>query len=509
MHIYFKLIFLSLIVLLMVFLLESIAKILNIPAGCFVGILEVCFSFSASFLCLKRIFHQPIRKHKECFSLLCFAFLLLGVADFYYILNFYLLKTSNKTILSLIFSNFFYSVSYILFTLSMFLMSKKRLVKILFNKSALLASLLTMPVLTKHLIPTIINAISSSGLDLYIFARIFNTLSSMLLIIISFSLLMVAKSKFWTFLSIGTTMIITVNWSLGTEIFMGKEIAFGFYEYLWVYAVQLIAFAVILFHQEMGPSFEERSSLTSQSRFFLFSIVATLILALALSSSFSINSVRIMALGLCFGVISAVLFSELLIDKINHFSIKMGEIIGEGHKGQITEDKLEQLPIELELNYKNIFSKKLEFERDKNIRFESIAKTTQMLAHDVRKPFSMISAVLSILQVDSSPEFIENELPNMLDGVQRAMTSVNGMIRDVMEIGSEGAITASPTSQASLIEMSLSEIVRIYPNSDVQFEYDLAENLSVQVDSIKIIRVYSNIIGNAFEAIKQKGRYLV
>ena len=50
-------------------------------------------------------------------------------------------------------------------------------------------------------------------------------------------------------------------------------------------------------------------------------------------------------------------------------------------------------------------SEKLELEEKKRLKSEAIAKTGQMIAHDVRKPFTMILAIIdSMISMDSNDE---------------------------------------------------------------------------------------------------------
>ncbi len=68
---------------------------------------------------------------------------------------------------------------------------------------------------------------------------------------------------------------------------------------------------------------------------------------------------------------------------------------------------------------------------------EAIAQMTQMLAHDVRKPFSMLKTGLNLLQATSAdPNKFKKNLAFLVSEVDRATRSVDGMLTDVMEIGS-------------------------------------------------------------------------
>lgn len=139
-------------------------------------------------------------------------------------------------------------------------------------------------------------------------------------------------------------------------------------------------------------------------------------------------------------------------------------------------------------------------------RLAAAGRVTSMLAHDVRKPFTMFKLIIDAVESTRDPEQVKVLLRQSMPEVQRAMASVNGMIQDVMQIGGESHLTLEPTDFASLLDAALTEIFRVYPQSTVDLKYDLKHEHSVMVDSLKMNRVLSNIVGNALQAMKFRGR---
>ena len=139
-------------------------------------------------------------------------------------------------------------------------------------------------------------------------------------------------------------------------------------------------------------------------------------------------------------------------------------------------------------------------------RLGAIAQTTQALAHDVRKPFSMFKMIIDAVECEEDPLEAKQLLKESLPEVQQAMASVNGMISDVLEIGSESAPILEPTNPETLIESTLNEIFRVYPDSQIDVSYMLNHAHKVSVDTLKVGRVFSNIVGNAVQAMNQKGK---
>jgi signal transduction histidine kinase/DNA-binding NarL/FixJ family response regulator len=138
-------------------------------------------------------------------------------------------------------------------------------------------------------------------------------------------------------------------------------------------------------------------------------------------------------------------------------------------------------------------------------RNNAIAGTVQALAHDVRKPFSMFKMIIEAVSGAADPTEARQILNESLPEVNQAMSSVDGMIADVLEIGSSSKPVSEPTNPESLIETSLNEIFRVFPDSEVNISYDFRHVHKVNVDTNKLVRVFSNIIGNAVQAINRKG----
>ena len=137
----------------------------------------------------------------------------------------------------------------------------------------------------------------------------------------------------------------------------------------------------------------------------------------------------------------------------------------------------------------------------------AIARTTTMLAHDVRKPFSMLKMALGMIGRASDPAGVKAVLAKIVPEVNRAMGQVNGMLEDLLEVGSTSTqLIQEPVSPEALIEQTLGEIFRVYPKADVTLAYRFGHTHAVNVHAQKVGRVFSNIVGNAVQAMNLKGQ---
>ena len=136
---------------------------------------------------------------------------------------------------------------------------------------------------------------------------------------------------------------------------------------------------------------------------------------------------------------------------------------------------------------------------------QAIARTTQMLAHDVRKPFALLQSTLDTLERANSLEEFQKIRNIAKTDVQRSLISVNGLLTDIMEIGAQLPPTMEETDPTHLINFSLVELFRIFPNANIDIEYNLKHSTTALCDSTKLSRVFSNILGNALQAMKHQG----
>jgi signal transduction histidine kinase/ActR/RegA family two-component response regulator len=142
---------------------------------------------------------------------------------------------------------------------------------------------------------------------------------------------------------------------------------------------------------------------------------------------------------------------------------------------------------------------------EKQSRTAAIAQMTQMFAHDVRKPFSSIKIVLSAFENMKSIEDVQAMTELAIPEINRSIETVNGLIQDVMEIGSTSKPMLEDVDPLRLIERVLIDNFRIYPNSDVRIHFSLGHSGCFRADQSKCLRLLSNIVGNGLQAMNFSG----
>lgn len=135
-------------------------------------------------------------------------------------------------------------------------------------------------------------------------------------------------------------------------------------------------------------------------------------------------------------------------------------------------------------------------------KLAAIGQTTAMLAHDVRKPFTLVKAFLD--QV-SSKRFDDDFIKKSEHEIDRSLAEVENMIEDTLEFTRDKNPELAPCNPQSLINISLRETFKIYEDTDINFRYDFKHRSFLNIDTMKAIRVFNNIIGNAIEAMDRRG----
>ncbi|MBF0312128.1 MAG: hybrid sensor histidine kinase/response regulator [Oligoflexia bacterium] len=136
--------------------------------------------------------------------------------------------------------------------------------------------------------------------------------------------------------------------------------------------------------------------------------------------------------------------------------------------------------------------------KQENTKLNAIASTTQMLAHDVRKPFASIKSVLNMLDILKDNPL---QLKQAKVDIEKSIKNVESMIADIMDFSREVKLETKPQSVVSLLDFSIRQTAQGYKNAAINFKYELSNQHCPLVDDERLARVFGNIIGNGIEAI--------
>ncbi len=136
----------------------------------------------------------------------------------------------------------------------------------------------------------------------------------------------------------------------------------------------------------------------------------------------------------------------------------------------------------------------------RSAREAAISQMTRMLAHDIRHPFTALHMGLQAIEATDDVERIRKMANAASHEVRSALAEVEDMVKDITEFGSETTLVSERISIQGALEQSWQTIIRgqTVPTARLQCQFE--HGLDALGDSVKIGRVFANIIENAVQA---------
>jgi signal transduction histidine kinase len=143
-------------------------------------------------------------------------------------------------------------------------------------------------------------------------------------------------------------------------------------------------------------------------------------------------------------------------------------------------------------------------------KLAAVAQAAQTLAHDVRSPFSLFKVLLDTIPTIQDTESLVFFTKSAIPEVQRSMDTVDGLLQDIVQIGSpEAELHLDNVTPEHVIHEALHGVFRAQPESDVTIDWGGDPSLVLRVDENRIRRVFTNILLNACQAMSWRGRIWV
>jgi signal transduction histidine kinase len=137
-----------------------------------------------------------------------------------------------------------------------------------------------------------------------------------------------------------------------------------------------------------------------------------------------------------------------------------------------------------------------------------LARTMQMLVHDVRRPFGALQAVMKAIAA-APPEEVHATIGALLPEVQEASATVSTLIDDVVDLGNDRA----PRREAVLPELIVDECIReaLRPPGAraISVTYELGHTRAFHVEGVRVRRMVINLMTNAVQALGGEGNLWV
>ena len=146
--------------------------------------------------------------------------------------------------------------------------------------------------------------------------------------------------------------------------------------------------------------------------------------------------------------------------------------------------------------------KKVNIDGNDKQKLNAIGETTAILAHDIRKPFASIKAILENIEVF-------NKNPSKLVQAKReidlSIKNVERMINEMMDFSRDIKLITTTSSLNDILESSINNCSNVYGAAQITLSYDLKHRHKLFVDSERISKIFVNLLTNAIEAITIMG----
>ncbi len=158
--------------------------------------------------------------------------------------------------------------------------------------------------------------------------------------------------------------------------------------------------------------------------------------------------------------------------------------------------------LHIEEKLKKICSDKRRFE-DERVEVQkmtSAAQTAQMLAHDIKKPMTLVHAVLCGLEVIKDPEAIKTFAVESKLNVKKACDQMNHLFKELTLLKQASCTNFTLGSIKEIIDEVVFETKLIFEHRAYDLLVDASLDLQVEVDICSFKRALSNLLSNAIEA---------
>lgn len=133
-------------------------------------------------------------------------------------------------------------------------------------------------------------------------------------------------------------------------------------------------------------------------------------------------------------------------------------------------------------------------------RNQAISSTVKMLAHDVRRPFSLMQLALQIIERSSEPEQIMEVRDTLLRDVKRAKGQVDRMIEDILDLSRTDLRSKKRIDLCAKLEETVKDLLLLHSETRARARISSTSRFSIVCEDQKLIRAISNIVENAIQA---------
>ena len=206
------------------------------------------------------------------------------------------------------------------------------------------------------------------------------------------------------------------------------------------------------------------------------------------------------------------LLQNKIIEKLNSFTLRvLNDIQTIDKKEEILTEKYHLLTNEID-SLSSIFFQYMKYVRflqkevEKSSQLAAVGNIANNLAHDLRKPFS--NAALFVDQVERIHSLAELKLlvEEYKPILKNSTLYLEHLLKEIMEAGVSRLNLSGDVKLEDILLKSLLSYVKLSKPGFVEIEYELKINTYLKVDELRVVRIFSNLILNALEAMNFSGK---
>ncbi|MES2615687.1 MAG: HAMP domain-containing sensor histidine kinase, partial [Bdellovibrionota bacterium] len=151
----------------------------------------------------------------------------------------------------------------------------------------------------------------------------------------------------------------------------------------------------------------------------------------------------------------------------------------------------------------------LQYEIEKSSQLAAVGHIAHFITHDLRKPFSGMSLFLEQVEKMQSLQEVIALTRDFKPVFTYSTEYVEHLLREIMEAGTSRLTLSDSVQLENILLKSFSNNISLPSYCEVQVEYQLNLKHGLKVDELRIVRIFTNIILNALEAMNFMGKIWV
>lgn len=319
------------------------------------------------------------------------------------------------------------------------------------------------------------------------------------MIILSFCVILKSKDLPEALTAAGFMLIGWLDWVIQLETLQNGELAFSFYDFFWFFGVVLLAVGSLnLKNVNLHPLKPlDNSFVEAFKKWFLLVTMSITFLFSAIKFANVVDGAALIAVVFNTLMLIAILSGEFLRLKLESFNGMLLSALDEQAKANPIHEISKSVPDEFNDQLIAVIETRMRTRiAQKENQLRAAIQTTQMLAHDIRQPFSMLSMLVQMLEYENMTEDAREKTALAKQEMTRVRQDVEDILSDILEMGSPLKLKKESISLHDLVENAVQSVNRD-PSKHVPICNLTDSHLKIQVDIRRMKRVFINLLANA------------